>query len=171
MIGEDTRELLSRFVDDDLSPSEAASLRRRMQQEPTMRRELDELQETRRAVRLLATRDQPPDLLDDLVVELRRQGRPSPRNLVVPLLAAAALVVMCFTLVLEMNRQDHPTELVTGRAVATPGVFALSALPEATGDAPLGPLEELLARPYPPPALLEAEPLIVVGPLPEPPPR
>ena len=43
MIGEDTRELLSRFVDDDLSPSEAASLRRRMQREPTMRRELDVL--------------------------------------------------------------------------------------------------------------------------------
>jgi hypothetical protein len=166
-----TTEMLSRLVDDDLSPAEDEELRTLMLEDPEAAGLFEDFRRTRTLLRASAENDKPPAMLDDLLVDLRRQGRPAPRGWLVPVLASAALVVLGFAAVLQMRRSPVPDDFLRAAGATPSPVFVLSALPGADENSPLGPLEELLAEPYPPPAMLDAEPLVVVGPLPEPPPE
>lgn len=164
-------ELLSRLVDDDTTASESAQATALIEDDIEAAGTVNAFRDQRRTLRSLAEADTPPAILDDLVVEMRREGRPASRGVLVPLLAAAALLVIGFAAMLEVKRHHLDDETLSTAIVTPAPIFALSALPEATETSALGPLEQLLSEPYPPPSMLEAAPLIVLGPLPEPPPR
>lgn len=165
MIDERTFELLSRYVDDDLTPEEKASLEEDLATSPELRETLESLQGNRRDLRSFARSEQPPDDLDRIVRPLRRAVRPMRRRWVVAgLAAAAAVLAVAVVLVEEVGRSDvlRPPPASTG---ADRGIFALSNPPAAPTDAPLGAVENLLARQDPPPELPPTEPELGIGPV------
>lgn len=186
----DRAELLSRHLDGDLTQSERRVLKQRLDEDPALRRELEELQVAREAVRLLAARERAPDALDERVAERRRSGARPPRGWrpALQALAVAATVVIGATVVLTLT-QRRPLEAprpapqreasgLEAPATARPATAEpVPSQPEspgegttvaATGDRqerPLGAIEHLLASPPPAPALDSPPPLNPQGPL------
>lgn len=161
-------ENLSRYVDGDLRASERDALEDEINRRPDLQSALDDLLRVKAQVRQLARVDEPPQALDALVRPLRWSGRPQLRQSpLIPVAAAAAVVVLSVVLGLEIGRHgglpeaEHPAR--------KPTVFALKSLPEADESSLVGALEHLMAMPYPEPDMLEPEAMMVVGPLPAPP--
>jgi hypothetical protein len=173
---EETSVLLSRYLDDDLEPQEAAQLEERFRTEPELAAELESLQRLKRGVANLAAREQPPAQLDQLVEPLLL-GRPTPVRVRpwVRWLATAAAIVLGVTVIFEVNRARFPDRVGSARqsrAVtpkAQPGErFSLAPLPTSSlpeEEQPLGATDRILASPIPEVALSAPPALEVLGPL------
>lgn len=158
-------ELISRWIDDDLGSEEEGYLMAELSRRPELRSELESMESLRRTVRRASLSDSPPELLDTLMDNFRQT--PSPRSrlsFALPLLGFAALLSIGFLFVEEVGRHVvHPTQM-------SHPIFALKNPPSRPADAPLGPMEELLAEDLEEPVLGQPELLWAEGPLPEPPP-
>ncbi len=163
-------ERLSRYVDDDLDPTERKGLEDEIRDQPELRSTLDDLLDLKTRVRFLAEQQNPPDTLDDLVRPLRRSGRPPLRQSnLIPFAAIAATVLLAVVLGLEVGRHGRLSDSDNPDHQTSREVFALKALPEADDSSLVGALEHLMALPYPEPDLVEPEALLAIGPLPGPP--
>jgi anti-sigma factor RsiW len=170
-------ELLSRAVDDDLDPEEAAELERLLEERPELGTELAALRATRMAVSALAAEMHPPATLDRLMVPLRRAAPPpSERGRKLQWLAAAAAVLASLALAYQVGRQHRPKSpsLAALQAVAQapvpdfPEYFKLKPLPTApVGEMSpgSGAVDRLMATPDVAPTAEPGPPLVVVGPL------
>lgn len=169
MIDEKTFETLSRYVDGDLGPDEAAAIEQELAGDDELGRALADIRQLREDLRTLALDERPPEALDHMVRPLRRAGRPMrQRRALAFLVAAAAVLVVALIVVEEVGRSrlrsDSPASGGAGREV-----FVLKNLPAADEDAPIGAIESLLAGDDPEPVLVDPEPLEVMGPLDRPP--
>lgn len=173
-----TTERLSRLIDGDLDRAETEEVMSLLESNRALRRELDGLNRVRASLRSLADREHPPAELDALVDPLLR-GRPE-SVLARPWarwLAAAAVVVLGVTVVLEVRRgQPDPAranwqERVMEGATAEPTErFSLAPLPtssEPSDARPVGAADRLVSAPDPEvdPTLDPAPALEVMGPL------
>jgi hypothetical protein len=162
---EERLELISRWIDGDLGPEDERRLLEDIGEQEKYRRLIEEMEALRRAVRRVSLADRPPEMMDLLVEGFCKTRASRWRiSLMLPLLAAAALLAVSFLLVREVGQEPVCTHTVDKRS------FALKNLPAASGDAPLGPLEELLAEELPEPVIRIPQALPALGPLPEPPP-
>jgi hypothetical protein len=157
---EETIEILSRYLDNDLDTDEAARLEDRLRTDPELAAELEALQALQRSIGSLAAREQPPSELDQLVEPLLF-GRPTPIR-VRPWarwLATAAVIVLGVTVVFEVNRSrlgDHAGGQPESRAAASRPQpterFSLAPLPTSSlseQEQPLGAADRILASPIP----------------------
>jgi len=165
MLDEYQLELGSRWLDGDLGEQEEATLTREMELHPELRKEIEAMDQLRRKLRRASLADRPPELMDALVENFRqappRRGRLS---LILPLLAAAALISISLLLIEEVGKSPiHPKK-------PEHQLFALGNPPSAPNDVPLGPLEKLLKEDLREPELQIPHALIAEGPLPAPPP-
>lgn len=166
MLDEYQLELGSRWLDGDLGEQEEAILTREMERNPELRKEIEAMDQLRRKLRRASLADRPPELMDALVENFRqappRRGRLS---LILPLLAAAAMISISLLLIEEVGKSPiHPKK-------PKHQLFALVNPPSAHDDtAPLGPLEKLLKEDLREPELQIPHALIAEGPLPAPPP-
>jgi hypothetical protein len=171
-----TNELLSRYLDGDLSADEARELEARIEAEPELRAELGATEELRRSVASLASAERVPPELDVLVDPLLR-GRPEV-VVVRPWLrwlASAAAVVLGVTVIMEVNRRNPGPSIESlaraskdGRQAQPSERFRLAPLPTNSlppEDQPLGASDRLLATPYPDVEFEEPPALEVLGPL------
>jgi hypothetical protein len=169
-------ELVSRYLDGDLTGSEAADFERRLEAEPELAAQVESAQLLRRAVGSVAARMEPPVELDAVIDPLRRSA-PSPTVRVRPLyrwIGVAAALVLGITVTLEVARRSPGPRPDLERVARAPSpeadseVFQLAPLPTANPDEsrPLGAADRLLeeepGEPIPP----EPEALEVLGPLP-----
>ena len=173
---EETIVLLSRYLDDDLEPQEAARLEERFRNEPELAAGLEKLQKLKRGVACLAAREQPPAELDQLVEPLLL-GRPTPVRIRpwARWLATAAAIVLGVTVIFEVNRARFPDRVGTVRQsdAVTPKAqpterFSLAPLPTSSlpeEEQPLGATDRILASPIPEVALSAPPALEVLGPL------
>lgn len=169
-------ELLSRYLDGDLKPSEARAVEERLKNDSELAAELHDLEGVRSSLASLARQDQPPAKLDAMMEPLCRSApfRPGVRP-AVRWLGIAAALVLGFSVVLEVRRQspspanDPRTRRVAQELPTEPGDrFSLAPLPTSSipeEDRPLGAVERLLASPLPGPILEEPPALEVLGPL------
>ncbi len=166
-----TDELLNRYLDGDLDPGTARSLEERLEREPALRRELDELAAVRRLVGNLATETAPPRL-DHLADPLRLGPPPHPLRPVLRALATAAVLVIGAGVILETVRRETPAPAPPPAVVGTPSPVPHAAAGAGPAGVPtpreelLGAVEHLMATPPPPPPLPEPPILEPVGPLP-----
>lgn len=177
---EATRELLSRHLDEDLGAEEERAIEARMEAEPDLRNELDQLATARDAVRATAASERAPDALDRVLDPVRRGAPGAARPVTWRWIAAAAAAVLVASVGLEMARQrPGPADVSTTieqRVAAAPtarGYYQLQPLPrfvDPTGGEKLGAADRLLATPPTSPDLPPSEPLEVMGPLPAAPP-
>jgi hypothetical protein len=169
-------ELLSRYLDDDLSAAEADSLEERLRTDPELAAELAALEDLRTAVQRLADREEPPDGLDSLVEHLRRAAPVRPGlSPWVRWLGAAATLMLGLAVILEVNRRhpapsfDQPTlPNVRERAPQPTERFSLAPLPTSSipeEERPLGASDRLLASPVAEVEFDELPSLEVIGPL------
>lgn len=169
MIDHATEILLTRYLDGDLEPEALRRLMERIETEPELVEALETMEHLRASVRRLALEEEPPDQLDALMGPLRRGGRPwTQRWTAVALTSAAAAVIVGLIVVSEVGRTGlRPW---SGESRPSKGDhFVLSNLPERDDDAPMGPLERLMAAPFPEPDLPELELDFALGPLEAPP--
>ncbi|MBW2386698.1 MAG: hypothetical protein JRG92_23965, partial [Deltaproteobacteria bacterium] len=169
-------ELLSRYLDGDLEPSEATAVEERLENDSGLAAELRDLETVRESLAALAEHDQPPAELDAMMEPLCRSAPLRPRvRPSVRWLGAAAAVVLGFTVVMEVRRQ-HPAPEIEPRSQAPtrnrPAEhnerFSLAPLPTSSvsgEEQPLGAVDRLLASPLPEPILEELPALDVLGPL------
>jgi hypothetical protein len=172
---EATAELLSRYLDGDLSAAEARALEARLATEPELATELESLQRLTATVGNMASAMEPPEALDTLMEPLR-QGSPHGRRRIHPMvrwMGMAAGLALAATVVLQVVRSDpKPHDAVeappAARSQQPSEIFQLSPLPTSTvpeEDQPVGASDRLLARPPVEPELDEPEPMEVRGPL------
>jgi hypothetical protein len=169
MIDERTFELLSRYVDEDLSADEARDFELELGRNTELSEALDEVLQNRRGLRDSALRERPPEALDGVVRPLRRAGRPVHQRWVVAgFLAAAAVLVAAVILVEEVGRSNvlAPPPPSTGVGQE---IFKLGNPPAAPPDAPIGAVETLMARQDQLPELPAPEPELGIGPVDRPP--
>ena len=169
-------ELLSRYMDGDLEPSEATAVEERLKNDSGFAAELRDLETVRESLAALAERDRPPAELDAMMEPLCRSAPLRPRvRPSVRWLGAAAALVLGFTVVMEVRRQ-HPAPAIEPRSQeatrarpAEPSErFSLAPLPTSSvseEEQPLGAVDRLLASPLPEPILEELPALDVLGPL------
>lgn len=169
MIDTRTDEVLSRYLDDDLGVDEVRRLKKRLEEEPELRKAFDEMRELRHGLRKMALEERPPEVLDRMVRPLRRAGRPRrQRWMAAALIAAAAVVVVSVIVISETGRTGWmPWDRSDDEAGDQ--VFALSNLPTRDPEAPIGAIENLLSEENPEPAMVDPEVLEVMGPLNRPP--
>lgn len=175
---EGVTERLSRLIDGELEPTEMEELEAALESDPSLRREFEGLSRVRRSLRSLAERERPPAALDTLVDPLLR-GKPETKSsrLWARWFAAAAVVVLGVTVVLEVRRsqpdpailnwQEHALE---GAAAEPTERFSLAPLPTISApedSQPRGAADRLLSAPEPEvnSAVDPAPPLEVLGPL------
>ena len=167
-------EMLSRYLDDDLTTAERADFDRLLKTDPQLRRDLDGARRLRRAVASIASGMEPPAELDRVMEPLRRSA-PAPQRRIRPAyrwLGAAAAVVLGVTVTVEMVRRNpspitvKPTRTITASSDDRE-IFELAPLPTAVPDdnRPVGATDHLLEEQPPPPAAPEPSALEVVGPL------
>jgi hypothetical protein len=169
MIDERTFELLSRYVDEDLSVEETAVFEVELGKNSELSEALEEVLRNRRELRDSALRERPPEALDEVVRPLRRAGRPAHQRWVVAgFLAAAAVLVAAVILVEEVGRSNvlAPPPASTGVGQE---IFKLGNPPAAPSDAPIGAVETLMARQDQLPELPAPEPELGIGPVNRPP--
>lgn len=165
MLHENQLELGSRWLDGDLGEQEEAILLQELKDHPELRREIEAMDQLRRKLRRASLADRPPELMDALVENFRQAPpRRGKFSMILPLLAAAAMIAISFLLIEEvgnrpihLKKQEHQ-------------LFALGNPPSAPNDVPLGPLEKLLKEDLREPELRIPHALIAEGPLPAPPP-
>ncbi len=173
---EETIEILSRYLDNDLDAHEVARLEERVRSDPELAAELEAMQALQRSLASLADREQPPAELDQLVEPLLL-GRPTPIR-VRPWarwLATAAAIVLGVTVVFEVNRSRLGNEVAPSRQrrVVAPQPqpterFSLAPLPTSSlseEEQPLGATDRILASPIPNIVLDDPPALEVLGPL------
>jgi hypothetical protein len=175
MMDETTGELLSRHLDGDLSPDEERELKRRLEDDASLAAQLEAMRQIRSSIASLAASEHAPGELDR-VLEPLLASRPE-RVVVRPWarwLAAAAVAVLGFTVVIEVNRRNPGPDIGAIARHADKGPshfeepFALAPLPTSSVPAdeqPLGASDRLLASPVPDIELEEPLPLEVLGPL------
>lgn len=177
MTEERMRELLSRALDEDLSPREAAVLEASLEDRPELAGELEAMRRLRQDIRRAAAGMAPPADLDRLVAPLRQGVAPADsRSTRWWWLAAAACLVVGFTVAYRLGviRGTSAVDFERFRRAASapvpdrPEHYQLRALPTAAPDSPAaaGPSERLLARPDELPDPGTSGPLVVIGPLP-----
>lgn len=172
---ETTTELLSRYLDGDLSTNEERELRNRLENDDSLAAQLDAMQRVRSSVAALAANDRVPAELDS-VLEPLLKSRPEP----VPVrswarwLATAAAVVLGLAVVIDVNRRNpgpdigaiaRQAEKLSDRPKEP---FPLAPLPTSSlpeEEQPLGASDRLLASPIPEIELAAPPPLEVLGPL------
>jgi hypothetical protein len=116
-------ELLSAYLDRELSPDERAAMDRMLERSPAARARLEELQSTSRFLRGLQTHTPGPDFADSVVERLRSESllRPAPVEPVRPprrlswrvsgsLAAAAAILIAVWTVQIGIRR--HHADLL-----------------------------------------------------------
>lgn len=171
-------ERLSRFMDGDLAPEEAEEIATAVNLDAELRRELESLVRVRSSLHALADRDCPPKKLDILVAPLIT-GRPDTalNRPWVRRLAAAAVIVLGVTVVLEVQRrQEGPTRTarqeraLKGGSAEPTERFTLAPLPTASASdevRPVGAADRLLSAPDPEiETVLDPAPALeVLGPL------
>jgi hypothetical protein len=174
-MNEVTAELLSRHLDGDLSLDEEQVLVRRLDADPTLAARLTEMRRIKDSIAALASEDLPPPKLDDVIEPLLRE-KPSPQATRpwMRWLAAAAVVVLGLTAIVELNLRN-----ASGPNVSSIGKvadkrqeprerFRLAPLPTSAlpiEEQPLGSSDRLLASPVPEVELDNPPPLDVRGPL------
>ena len=177
MMDDDTLELLSRAVDEDLDEETATRLERRLEREPALASELATFRAARAAVARLASTMEPPEDLDRTLVPLRRSSPPERRPSRVWMAAAAAVVAIGLGAAYQLGRQQSQPSpsLQALRDVAKtpvperPQYYQLRPLPTSTvseSERPVGVGERLLATPDRMPDSGPGDPLVVLGPLP-----
>ena len=104
-------EVLSLHLDGELGPDEERELVARLKTEPSLAAELEALRRIRGSVAALAASENVPAELDTLVDPLLR-GRPEPlvARPWARWLATAAVVVLGFTIIVEVNRRGPGPE-------------------------------------------------------------
>lgn len=169
-------ESLSRYLDGDLTPSEARAVEERLKNDSELAAELRDIENVQVSLAALAQRDQPPAALDAMMEPLCRSAplRPGVRP-VVRWLGIAAALVLGLSVVMEVRRQyPAPTNDPRSRRVAqtlpteSGERFSLAPLPTSSvseEDRPLGAVDRLLASPLPEPILEEPPAFEVLGPL------
>jgi anti-sigma factor RsiW len=179
--GDPNDERLSRYLDDDLGQGEREAVERLLASDPVRLREFEAMGRLRDSVAVLADWMELPCELDALLEPLRRDGTSRPRrSLLAARWAAAAAAVLGAALLIWVVRHDTAPRSTAGAARRQPpqqdvrdrGVFQLQPLPTSARPAdelPLGATERLLATPLPQPTLDDPTPLVIVGPLSEPP--
>jgi hypothetical protein len=173
---EETIEILSRYLDNDLDNDEAARLEDRFRADPELAAELVALQALQRDIASIAAREQPPSELDQLVEPLLL-GRPTPIH-VRPWarwLATAAAIVLGITVVFEVNRSrlgDRAGDRLERRTAASNPQpterFSLAPLPTSSlpeDEQPLGATDRILASPIPEVVADDPPAFEVLGPL------
>lgn len=168
-------ELLSRYLDDDLSAVDRAEFERRLEEDPDLRAEADAGRELRRAVSQIAGEMEPPAALDAVMKPMLRSA-PARRRLVRPAfrwLGAAAAVVLGVTVTLEVARRNPqlPLDRPASPRVMNhddEAIFELAPLPSAVPDEhrPMGATDRLLEEELQSPEAPEPAPLEIMGPLP-----
>lgn len=170
-------ERLSRLIDGELDSAESEELQAILKSDRALRRELDGLNRVRQSLRSLAERERPPAELDTLVDPLLR-GKPE-SALARPWarwMAAAAVVVLGVTVMLEVQRRQPDSALGNWQERALDGTvaeptrgFSLAPLPTSSvpDERPRGAADRLVAAPEPEvnPAPEPAPALEVMGPL------
>lgn len=171
-------ESLSRLIDGDLDSTEAEELAEILEADGSLRRELDGLTRVRAALHSLAHQEQPPAELDAIVDPLlRAKPEPTVARPWARWAAAAAVVVLGVTVVLEVQRRQPDPALVGWQdraledaAAEPPDRFALAPLPTSSvpvEEQPLGAADRLVAAPEPKvEAVLDPSPALeVMGPM------
>lgn len=175
MMDETIGELLSRHLDGDLSPDEERELMGQLENDPSLAARLDALCRVRASVASLAAKESVPAELDS-VLEPLLSSQPEPLTIRpwAQWLATAAVVVLGFTVIIEVNRRNPGPDIgsIARRAdqgsSQTEGPFALAPLPTSSlpvEEQPLGASDRLLASPIPDIELEDPLPLEVLGPL------
>jgi hypothetical protein len=175
MMDETIGELLSRHLDGDLSPDEERELMGQLENDASLAERLDALRRVRASVASLAATESVPAELDS-VLEPLLSSQPEPLTIRpwARWLATAAVVVLGFTVVIEVNRRNPGPDIgsIARRADQgsshSEGPFALAPLPTSSlpaEDQPLGASDRLLASPLPETELEDPLPLEVLGPL------
>jgi anti-sigma factor RsiW len=145
-------EMLSAYLDDELTVAERVAVEARLAESPEWRAELDEVRAARTAVRNLASRDAPAGFWDAVrahveaddedvaspapVVQLAERR---PRRRVAWLAAAAAAVVAVVVAVIAIPQRSEVTPNVTA-VVAQHGAQSSDAGDPISMLAPVGPL-------------------------------
>lgn len=172
-------EMLSRYIDGDLTPAEEQDIVRLLAADAVVRSKFEGLQKLRSSLSLLAENEEVPSDLDALVEPLRR-GRPDAvaARPWVRWLATAAVAILGLSVVIEVNlrgsRQppDEAPRSQPGRPAEPTERFSLAPLPTSAvppEDQLLGVSERLLASPIPEMEIEESPALHVLGPLEAPP--
>lgn len=169
-------EMLSRYLDDDLTDTERADFDRLLKIDSALRSELDGARRLRQTIASIASSMEPPGELDQVMEPLRRSA-PAPQRRIRPVyrwLGVAAAVVLGVTVTVEMVlRNPTPTTVKPTRTITASNddreIFELAPLPTAVPDdnRPIGATDRLLEEQPPPPAAPEPSVLEVVGPLTE----
>lgn len=172
---ETANELLSRYLDGDLSPDEERELRARLEADDSLAAQLRGLRSVRESVAALAACERVPDELDSVLKPLSgsrpdlQSARPWAQWL-----ATAAVVVLGLTVIIEVNRRDPGPDIrsIARRAEQISSQseepFALAPLPTSSlpvDEQPLGASDRLLASPVPEVETGPPPPLEVLGPL------
>jgi hypothetical protein len=171
-------ELLSRYLDGDLSDPEARALSQRLAGDGELARRLEEMRVVRDAVASIASTMEAPEALDALVEPLRQAVPPSRRRPpVVHWLAAAAAAVLGITAVIEIGRHQsgppvpEPAAPPAAEPRAPGEYFKLHPLPTTSvppEEEHIGAVEQLVASPPAEPSSDASQPVDVIGPLPLP---
>lgn len=170
-------EQLSRHLDGDLSLDEERDLEARLESNPGVRARLESMRQVRRSVAALAASESAPEELD-AVVEPLLHGKVEPLHARpwAKWLATAAVVVIGFTVIIEINRRNPGPDISAISRVAeetrpqSEERFTLAPLPTSSvpdEQQPLGASDRLLASPIPDVELEEPRALEVLGPLDE----
>jgi hypothetical protein len=178
MRDETINELLSRYLDGDLDAHEVEIVEERLRTDTDLRHELEAMRQIQDSVSALASADTVPPELDAVIDPLLR-GQPEPivARPWARWLAAAAVIVIGATAVIEVSRRNPGPDIESfarateERRQAEPADrFALAPLPTSSvppEDQPLGASDRLLASPIPEVELDDPPPLEVLGPLEE----
>jgi len=168
-------ELLSRYLDDDLTAAERSDFEARLAADPELRAEVEAARKVQHAIARLAGEMHPPAALD-AVMEPMLRSAPAAQRRVRPAfrwLGAAAAVVLGVTVAMEVARRNPQPELdrTTAPRVVNHDdteIFQLAPLPSAvpSENRPLGATDHLLEEDLESPAAPEPEPLEIMGPLP-----
>jgi hypothetical protein len=168
-------EQLSRYLDRDLSSEEERKLEARLESDPLVRAQLESMKRVRQWVAALAASEKVPAELD-AVVEPLLHGKVEPlyTRPWARWLATAAVAVIGFTVIIEVNRRNPGPDISAISRVAeetrseSEERFTLAPLPTSSvppENQPLGASDRLLASPIPEVELEEPRALEVIGPL------
>ena len=178
MRDENINELLSRYLDGDLDAHEVEIFEERLRTDTDLRDELEMMRQIQDSVSTLASAETAPRALDAIIDPLLR-GKPDPivARPWARWLAAAAVVVVGATVIIEVNRQNPGPNIESfarateERRQAEPADrFTLAPLPTSAippEEQPLGASDRLLASPIPEIELDDPPALEVLGPLEE----
>jgi anti-sigma factor RsiW len=129
-VTEELNDFLSAYLDDELTAEERVDVEARLATSPTLRAELDEVRETRDAVRGLPVRDAPAGFWDDVtarvasdnVVAIQSRRRRVPIGWVAGAAAVAAAVIAVVVLPGRTTVRPDPPAVAAQHGAASSDV-------------------------------------------------